>query len=224
MAFIERVLAENAGVRWTFVLHPPAALGLAAAEPGLAAGRGAARSRPHTVFAGHFHRYTQHLRNDQQYITLATTGGGSRMRGTPWGEFDQVAQVTMTSDGPVIANLRLDGILPSDVVDAALRQLVQQLEDAVVAEPIVSQGRTFSRATARFSIANPGTSYLSVTARFVPSRDIVPDQTEAQVIIEPGGVAGIEVPLRARAARPTSRWRRRAPASRSKRRPPAARC
>jgi hypothetical protein len=201
LAFVERVLAENAGARWTFVLIHQPLWDSPRPNPDWGRVEELLKGRPHTVFAGHFHRYTQHLRNDQQYITLATTGGGSRMRGTPWGEFDQVAQVTMTSDGPVIANLRLDGILPSDVVDAALRQLVQQLEDAVVAEPIVSPGRTFNRATAHFSISNPGTSYLSVTAAFAASRDILPDQTETHVIIEPGGVADIEVPLRARVAR-----------------------
>ena len=201
MAFIERVLAENAKARWTFVLIHQPLWDSPRPNPDWGKVEELLKGRPHTVFAGHFHRYTQQVRNDQQYITLATTGGGSRMRGTPWGEFDQVAQVSMTKDGPVIANLRLDGILPSDVVDTELRQLVQQLEDAVVAEPIVSQGRYFSRATARFSVANPSTSYLSVQARFLASRDIVPDEVEEHVTIEPGGVESIEVSVHARSAR-----------------------
>ena len=29
--------------------------------------------RDYTVFAGHFHRYVKHVRNDRRYITLATT-------------------------------------------------------------------------------------------------------------------------------------------------------
>jgi len=195
------VLAENAGARWTFVLiHQPLWDSPQPKQDWLKVEE-LLKGRPHTVFAGHFHRYTQHVRNEQQYITLATTGGGSRMRGTPWGEFDHVAQVSMTKAGPVIANLRLDGILPSDVVDTELRQLVQQLEDAVVAEPIVSQNRYFSRATARFSVANPSANPLSVTAHFQASRDIVPDRAEARASIEPGGVTSIEVPLRARSAR-----------------------
>jgi hypothetical protein len=201
MAFIERVLAENAGARWTFVLIHQPLWDSPRPNPDWGKVEELLKGRPHTVFAGHFHRYTQHVRNEQQYITLATTGGGSRMRGTPWGEFDHVAQVSMTKDGPVIANLRLDGILPSDVVDTELRQLVQQLEDAVVAEPIVSQSHTFTRASARFSVANPSAHPLSVTARFLASRDIVPDELEARATIEPGGVANLEVPLRARSAR-----------------------
>ncbi len=201
LAFLERVLAENRDARWTFVLvHQPF---WDAAEPKEDWKRVEAllADRQHTVFAGHFHRYAQHLRGGHQYITLATTGGGSRLRGTPWGEFDHVALVTMTKQGPVIANLRLDGILPSDVVTEERRSLVRQLEGAVVAEPFVGSGRYFSQGTARFSIANPGARHLEVLARFLPSRDLVPDEVEERVSIEPGGVATIAVPLRARAAR-----------------------
>src|SRR5262249_39565293 len=46
---------------------------------------------------------------------LATTGGGSKLRGPEYGEFDHVVWVTMKKDGPVIANLLLDGILPEDL-------------------------------------------------------------------------------------------------------------
>ena len=39
---------------------------------------GLLKDRKHSVFAGHYHAYTQHIRHDSSYITLATTGGGSR--------------------------------------------------------------------------------------------------------------------------------------------------
>lgn len=201
MAFVERVLAENRGARWTFVLVHQPLWDSPRPNPDWTKVEALLADRPHTVFAGHFHRYTQRVANGHQYITLATTGGGSRMRGTPWGEFDHVAQVSMTKDGPVIANLRLDGILAGDVVDTELRQLVQQLEGAVVAEPIVSQSRYFSRATARFSVANPGAQPLAVTARFLASRDIVPDEVIQRVTVAPGSVATLAVPVSARATR-----------------------
>jgi predicted phosphodiesterase len=202
MAFVERVLAENRDVRWTFVLvHQPLWDYGPQPHPDWAKVEALLADRPHTVFAGHFHRYVQQIRGGREYITLATTGGGSRMRGTPWGEFDHVAHVTMTNDGPVIANLRLDGILPSDVVDAELRTFVRQLEGAAVVEPFVSESRYFSRGTARVSVANPGARPLGVVARFLPSRDLVPDEVEERVVVAPGGAATLEVPLRARAAR-----------------------
>ncbi len=201
MVFAERVLAENPDVRWTFLfLHQPL-WDYPRVHPDWQKLEALLTERPHTVFAGHFHRYTEQKRGGHQYIALATTGGGSRLRGTVWGEFDQVAQVTMTEKGPVIANLRLDGILPADVVTAESRQLVRALEVAVVAEPLIGRGRSFSSGTARFSIANPSTRHLELLATFLPSRDLVPGKVDERLTIEPGGVATLELPLRARAAR-----------------------
>jgi hypothetical protein len=201
MAFVERALAENRDVRWTFVLVHQPLWDSPQPHPDWTKIEALLADRPHTVFAGHFHRYAQQLRGGRQYITLATTGGGSRMRGTPWGEFDHVAQVTMAKEGPVIANLRLDGILPGDAVDAELRELVRELERAVAAEPLVSPSRYFSRGTARFSVANPGARPLAVVARFLPSRDLVPDEVEERAVLAPGAAATLEVPVRVRAAR-----------------------
>lgn len=74
--------------------------------------------RNYTAFAGHRHTYdyaggTEGAHTHDK-ITLATTGGVSNLRGTSYGEFDQIAWVTMTKDGPVIANVRLKDVLPKD--------------------------------------------------------------------------------------------------------------
>jgi hypothetical protein len=71
--------------------------------------------RKYTVFAGHVHHYGKYMRNQRAYYTLGTTGGGSRLRGTALGEFDHVIWVTMTDQGPRMANLLVDGILPDDI-------------------------------------------------------------------------------------------------------------
>ena len=67
--------------------------------------------RPHTVIAGHRHSYVKYLRHGRSYIRLATTGGGSSMRGNRVGEFDHITWVTMKDEGPMIANLDITGIL-----------------------------------------------------------------------------------------------------------------
>ncbi len=69
-----------------------------------------------TLFAGHRHHYKKETRNNHQYFTLATTGAGNKLRGIEYGEFDHFLWVTMTDDGPVIANLLLDGVLDPDIV------------------------------------------------------------------------------------------------------------
>lgn len=75
--------------------------------------------RDYTAFAGHRHVYAYEDLSDadhtHEHISLATTGGVSQLRGLSYGEFDQFLWVTMTADGPVFANLTLDGVQPKDL-------------------------------------------------------------------------------------------------------------
>lgn len=116
--WLKGVLSENSDVRWTFVFfHKPAwtfrdvdhdAAGWNAIEASL-------QGRPYTVFAGHRHVYAKYIRKDREYYMLATTGGGSKLRGIEKGEFDHFVWVTMKQGGPVVANLLLDGVQSKDV-------------------------------------------------------------------------------------------------------------
>jgi hypothetical protein len=109
-AFIEKTLKENAGVRWTIVaLHRPL-WDHRAAENGWLDVEKLLQGRPYTVFAGHIHRFKKFIRQGMNYYQLATTGGASRLRGVKYGEFDHITWVTMKKDGPLLANLMLDGI------------------------------------------------------------------------------------------------------------------
>lgn len=114
--YVGKTLSANAGVRWTFVfVHQPIWAAKDLAKNGWAEVEKALAGRKYTVFCGHVHRYQKYVRNGNNYYQLATTGGGSRLRGIPYGEFDQVAWVTMKKDAPLIANVMLDGILPEDL-------------------------------------------------------------------------------------------------------------
>jgi hypothetical protein len=121
--FIEKTLKENQEVRWTLLFfHKPAWMVLeydGYGEDALAKTKWdriekLLQNRKYTVFAGHIHRYTHRVRQKQDYITLATMGGGSSLRGPVFGQFDHVVWVTMTDNGPVLANLMLDGIWDKD--------------------------------------------------------------------------------------------------------------
>ncbi len=198
MAWLERALAENADARWTFVfLHQPL-WNVEKVNPDWLRVEELLGQRPYTVFAGHYHRYTQHVRNDRQLITLATTGGGSRLRGTAWGEFDHVAQVAMTASGPVIANLRLDGILEADVMTAERRRVVERLARAVATEPLLGSGDVFRGGTARYRIENRGAQPLSVRGLPERGRDLEPDPRPIELTVAPREVASVAVPVRAR--------------------------
>src|SRR5262245_8374119 len=114
--FVAKALADNPNVKWTFIfLHHPIWAGRDLTETGWLEVEKSLTGRKYTVFCGHVHNYRKFIRNGMNYYQLATTGGGSAMRGIDYGEFDQVAWVTLKPEGPVIANILLDGVLKDDL-------------------------------------------------------------------------------------------------------------
>lgn len=110
------VLANNADVRWTLVfLHQPVWLG-GSQKAQWDQFASLLDDRSYTVFTGHWHRYTLYERHGRKHFLLATTGGANPMYGKECGLFDHVVWVTMTDDGPIVANLSLDGILDEAVM------------------------------------------------------------------------------------------------------------
>lgn len=113
--FARKVLQENQKVRWTIVaLHRPVWTG-DIEKNGWGEVEKSLAGRNYTVFAGHIHRYQKFVRQGMNYYQLATTGGGSLLRGVKYGEFDHIVWATMRKNGPVLANIMLDGIVPEDL-------------------------------------------------------------------------------------------------------------
>ena len=166
LAWLADVLAEHPNPRWTIVLvHQPLwdyRDGVRGDWPRVEAMLG---ERDFTVFAGHFHRFVKHVRNDRKHFTLATTGGGSRLRGRLFGEFDHVVWVTMTAAGPRIANLLLDGITDENVVTEESRELILALERGVASTAELFAGDAFEAGAVTFAITNPGAAPLTVTPK-----------------------------------------------------------
>ena len=127
IAWVKDTLAKNASARWVFLFfHQPLWLEdekrLAQAKEknttaqltGFQEIETMLEDRHYTVFAGHHHRYGKWIKNENKYFRLATTGGQSNLAGPEAGQFDHVMWVTMTTDGPIVCNLLLDGILDED--------------------------------------------------------------------------------------------------------------
>ena len=115
-AWVKKTLDANKDVRWTFVfLHKPIWVAKDLTKNGWGEVEAALAGRKYTVFCGHVHRHQKFVRNGNNYYQLATTGGGSKLRGPEYGEFDHVAWVTMKADAPLVANVMLDGILPENL-------------------------------------------------------------------------------------------------------------
>ena len=117
ISYMKRALQDNKSARWTLVfMHRPVF-----EKPGGKTHEGWAKiedmlkDRPHTVFAGHAHKYLKREKHGRSYIILATTGGASELSGIAAGAFDHIMWVTMTDQGPRIANLMMDGIHDENV-------------------------------------------------------------------------------------------------------------
>jgi len=116
LEFIQKALSDNPKVNWTMVfMHKPLWSQEKIETTGWLDVEKALQGRPYTVFVGHVHRYQKFVRQGRNYYQLATTGGGSKVRGVPYGEFDHIVWVTMKKEGPTLANILLDGIYPEDL-------------------------------------------------------------------------------------------------------------
>ena len=110
-AYAQRVLAEHRDVRWTFVFfHKP--IWRNPNDPDFQAVEAALADRPYTVFSGHLHSLNRELRKGREYYTLGTTGGAQNPNDPM--ALDHITLVKMTTTGPSIAHLRLEGILGPD--------------------------------------------------------------------------------------------------------------
>jgi len=80
-----------------------------------------------TVFMGHHHRYQKCVRDGIEYFVLGSTGGFTDRDdlGTSAGWMDHVTWVTMTSNGPLLANVMLDGIYDEEFYSETIRQHVR---------------------------------------------------------------------------------------------------
>jgi hypothetical protein len=194
---IEHVLAHHEDARWTIVLtHQPLwddgreDLVGDSAEPNIDPDwlqvEALLGDRNYTVFAGHYHRYKKSTRHNRSYITLATTGGSSGLRGPLYGEFDHVALVHMSADGPTIANLTLDGTLPDDVATAKSRAAMAKMAQSVQVEPEFFDGSRFESGGVTFRITNGGDAPLKATASVMSNEVLRLASEPAPVMVAPG--------------------------------------
>ncbi len=208
--FIRHDLAAHADARHTLVfLHRPLWTN---AERDLAEGRPDSTNwkrvealladRPHTVFAGHIHHYVHYRRNGgRQYFALATTGGGSQLRGEAYGEFDHVTWLTMEADGPQVVNLTLAGILPPDVVTEEESTRFRDFLAKTVVEiaPIFLDDATgFTEGDLHFRLTNEFGEPVQLEGEFegLPLRGLEVDPEQVRLTADAGGSAERSVRVR----------------------------
>ena len=201
LAYFRKALDENKDVRWTLCfLHKPMwnydgnpeGQGWPELETMLA-------DRDYTVFAGHTHNYLKQVRKDRRYLTLATTGGGSNLKGPEYGAFDQIAWVTMKDSGPVIANLMLDGIWGDDIRTPETYALLRPIIDGswVSYDAILWEGDAFSKGTTMVHLRNNGDLPLLVRGTVAGPGPVSAEPAYFSAVVEPTSTKDIKVSLSA---------------------------
>ena len=197
MDWLEAVLSENSSRRYTFVIVHQPLWDDSREHPQWENVEEWLGTRPYTVLAGHFHAYTKHIRHDRRYITLATTGGGSGLRGLDHGEFDHFMLVSMREEGPVFANLLLDGVWDEDVRTSENRKRLQELEGAlemVLSSPVDPE---FRQGAVEFEVTNSAAENLDLEARFESAGNLEVQSKSLQAEIAPGETRRFNVELKA---------------------------
>jgi len=194
--FVLETLKENANVRWTFLLmhHPLWTFNTNGRFQEIET---ALSGRKYTVLAGHTHHYSHEVKHGQNYYVLATTGGGSRLRGNYFGEFDHITWVTMTDTGPTMANLRLDGILPHDVVNDQTESLANALAANAVFEHeiLCNPGEKFTDGTLYFHFENKGEKSINMNLRFYHHHQLIIPESHLKFKLAPNEDKVVEFPF-----------------------------
>jgi len=187
--YVRKVLDENKDVRWTLLfMHQP--LWLFDNTRYWKDVESLLMDREHSVFVGHHHRYIKYTRNNSKYIMLATTGGTSQLRGPNFGEFDHMVWVTMTENGPVIANLLLEGIWDENVVTEEITDMINA--DRIQVEPIFVENR-FHNGELELKIINDANVPMWTVLRFGNSKYMNPEIVEYQKLVPPNSVEILDI-------------------------------
>lgn len=190
--YVNEILQDYPDVRWTIVLmHRPLWLEEKAGYWDQI--ESLLNKRKHTVFAGHKHHYVKYERNNGKYFVLATAGGISELRGPNFGEFDQIALVTMSEEGPILTNLHLPGIWDENIVTQELYNMVNSQN--IMVEPVFIEDNYFTGDEFRIMVSNeynyPMWLYLSFDDNPLLKPQIVSFQKE----ILPNSLDIIKLPV-----------------------------
>jgi len=193
-------LEENSDVKWTLVfLHQP--LWVQEKTERWPDVEKLLSNRKHNVFAGHYHHYVADDRNNGKYIMLATTGGGSALRGPQLGEFDHFMWVTMKETGPIIANVALNGVFDEDIFTAKSAEMVNAIEDMNIIQitpPVVEDLDEFKSQKVSVKLTNDLDFPITVKLKERFNWDLIGRMDKNEITINPNSVEFAELELERR--------------------------
>ncbi len=191
----QKVLDENPDVRWTLIfMHSPR---FTTDDPLWARLEKKLSQRKHTAYAGHYHTYNVHRRNNTKYFVLATTGGGSELKGPSFGQFDHVVWITMTDDGPIMANLLLEGIHGENIREESLGKLIRAAlaGGAITSQPIYTTPIVKDTLQTTLRLTNDADIPIHITGKITQNPDLIMKPQLLDITIPPNSVELINLKL-----------------------------
>jgi len=192
--YFERVLEENADVRWTLIfMHRPVwsygdRMGYERIEEALG-------DRNYTLFSGHHHHYRYKIHNGMEHFTLATSGGGSWLRNPEVGELDHITWVTMKEGGPEVAHIDINGIYDKNLVPEEDYDDIQVLRRGnwLEVQPVVHTSDAFSKLPVRLEVKNNSERVLTVSGELEQQQGVRFEPDFVKIQLEKGETEFIEV-------------------------------
>jgi len=116
ITWLKDTLAKHPDVRWTFLfLHDPVWENPSESFKTI---QELLKGRKYTFLAGHLHYYDYDNIDGVEHITMGPAGASFHAEGP--GNVDHIMWVTMTEDGPEIANIALKGVFDRKGLDPSL--------------------------------------------------------------------------------------------------------
>ncbi len=193
---ITAALDANKDARWTLLfMHRP--LWNYGDKAGYEQIEAALGDRKYTLFSGHHHHYLYSKHNGRDHYVLATTGGGSDLRGVKFGEFEHITWVTMTDEGPQVAHIELDGIHDKTIVNDDNNRMIQALRMGrwMSAAPIQAPGRSVSAATLRVTLTNSEPDSMVVSGTLPAQHGFRFEPADIRLTIAPNASSELELNL-----------------------------
>ena len=184
--YINRQLKANEDVRWTLIfMHRP--IWAYGDQAGFEEIETVLKGRNYTLFSGHHHHYEYQKRNGMDHYILATTGGGSHMRGVEFGEFDHITWVTMKEDGPVVAHIEFDHIYDKDIVTPDNKQMVQALRmgEWLKTKPVIVENPSVKTTQIPVMFSNPADKQMLISGSLSDSM-LTFNVTDVDLVIPAG--------------------------------------
>ncbi len=191
IAYFKNVIKEHPDVRWTFIfMHRPVWKGAPDSQEGYEEIERAFTGDNYTLFSGHNHTYLKLNKQGYDHYVLGSTGSGPDSRGAKFGKFTHITWVTLnTGKSPKILNIKLDGMIKDDIVNANTYPVTSTLinQDWMTTPGYVAQNRVEDSVNPVIVFNNPLDYPLKISGALPVLKGYIIEPQRIDQLIPPHG-------------------------------------